>query len=56
MRLLLTADVFNVLGSNAVVSVKTSIDDQATGDPTSYLGAVRLRVPPRTLRVGVRVE
>src|SRR3712207_4393305 len=55
-RLLLTADVFNVLGSNTPVSVKTSIDDQVISDPTSHLGAVRLRVPPRTLRVGVRVE
>ncbi|MFN2565110.1 MAG: TonB-dependent receptor domain-containing protein [Gemmatimonadaceae bacterium] len=55
-RLVVAADVFNVLGSNAIVSVKTAIDDQVIADPTSRLGATRLRVPPRTVRLGVRVE
>jgi carboxypeptidase family protein len=52
----LTADLFNVTDSHAVIDVKTTIDDQATSDPTSRLGAPRLRVPPRTLRLGLRVE
>ncbi len=52
----LTADLFNLTGSHALLNVKTSIDDQSTADPTSYLGAPRLRVAPRTLRLGLRVE
>ena len=52
----LTADLFNVTDSHAIVEVKTTIDDQATADPTSRLGAPRLRVPPRTLRLGLRVQ
>lgn len=54
--IVLTADIFNLTGSHAITTVKTSIDDQALSDPTSYLGAPRLRVPPRMLRLGVRVE
>jgi hypothetical protein len=54
--LVLTGDLFNLTGSHALLSVKTSIDDQSTADPTTYLGAPRLRVAPRTLRLGVRVE
>ena len=52
----LTADLFNLTGSHAILNVKTTIDDQAVADPTSYLGAPRLRVAPRTLRLGLRVE
>jgi hypothetical protein len=52
----LTADLFNVTDSHAIVEVKTTIDDQAVADPTSRLGAPRLRVPPRTLRLGLRIE
>ena len=52
----LTADLFNLTDSHAVVDVKTTIDDQATSDPTSRLGAPRLRVAPRTLRLGLRVD
>jgi hypothetical protein len=52
----LTADLFNLTGSQAILNVKTTIDDQAIADPTSYLGAPRLRVSPRTLRLGLRVE
>jgi hypothetical protein len=38
------------------VLVKTNADDQLLGDEASYLGAPRLRVPPRTVRLGLRVE
>ena len=55
-NVVLTADVFNLTGSHAVTTVKTAIDDQAISDPTSYLGAPRLRVPSRTLRLGLRIE
>ncbi|MFL5582601.1 MAG: carboxypeptidase regulatory-like domain-containing protein [Gemmatimonadaceae bacterium] len=55
-RLLLAADVFNLTGSDAIVLVKTNADDQERGDAASYLGAPRLRVPPRTVRLGLRIE
>ena len=52
----LTVDLFNVLGSNAIVSINTNIGDQDPNDPTSLFGAPKLRVAPRTLRLGLRVE
>lgn len=55
-RIVLTLDLFNVFGANALVSVKTTVDDQGASDPTSLFGAPRLRVAPRTLRVGLRIE
>ena len=51
-----TLDLFNVFGTDALVSVKTEIDDQSAEDPTSIFGAPRMRVPPRTLRLGIRVN
>ncbi len=55
-RMVLTCDLFNAFGENALVSVKTDLNDQAVWDPTSRFGAPRLRVAPRTLRVGVRID
>lgn len=55
-RFVVTGDLFNVFGAGALVSVKTSIDDQAASDPTSFFGAPRMRVAPRTLRVGLRLD
>jgi hypothetical protein len=52
----LTLDLFNALGSNALTSVNSTVGNQLDADPTSYFMAARLRVPPRTLRVGLRVE
>ncbi len=52
----LTFDLFNLLGSNAIVSINTNIGDQDPNDPTSLFGAPRLRVAPRTLRVGLRAD
>jgi hypothetical protein len=51
-----TLDLFNVFDSNALVLINTNIGDQDPHDPTSVFGAPRLRVSPRTLRIGVRVE
>jgi hypothetical protein len=51
-----TADLFNALGSNALTSINTRVGDQYDADPTSYFGAARLRVAPRSLRLGVRIE
>jgi hypothetical protein len=55
-RAVLTLDVFNVLGENELVAIKTSVEDQFPSDPTTLFGAPRLRVSPRTLRVGLRVD
>ena len=55
-RAVLTLDLFNVLGENELVGIKTSVEDQFQSDPTTLFGAPRLRVSPRTLRVGLRVE
>ncbi len=50
----LTADVFNTLGSDAITLINTNIGDQTPSDPTSSFAATRLRVAPRTLRLGLR--
>jgi hypothetical protein len=55
-RLVVTMDVFNVGGANALTLINTNIGDQTLSDPTSFFGAPRLRVAPRTLRVGLRVD
>jgi hypothetical protein len=55
-RAVVTLDLFNALGENELVSVETVIREQDVSDPSSFFGAGRLRVPPRTLRVGLRVE
>ena len=52
----LTLDLFNALGSNALTSINTKVGNQIDADPTSYFMAARLRVDPRTLRVGIRVD
>lgn len=50
----LTADVFNTLGSDAITLINTNIGDQSASDPTSFFAAPQLRVAPRSLRVGLR--
>jgi hypothetical protein len=52
----LTADIFNVLGSDAVIANNLTVNDQVSDDPTSEFGAPRLRVPPRALRLGSRLS
>ena len=52
----LTADLFNAFGADALTSLNTNIGDQDPNDPTSVFGAARLRVAPRTLRLGLRVD
>jgi hypothetical protein len=52
----LTADIFNVLGSDAVIANNLTVNDQVSDDPTSDFGAPRLRVPPRALRLGSRLS
>ena len=55
-RATVTADLFNAFGSHALTSINQNIGDQSPSDPTSSFGAARLRVAPRTLRVGLRVD
>jgi hypothetical protein len=52
----LTLDLFNALASNAVTSVNTVVGNAYDVDPTSFFMAPQLRVAPRTLRVGIRVD
>lgn len=52
----ITLDLFNAIGTDALTSVNTIVGDQIDAEPTSYFHAARLRVPPRTLRVGIRVD
>jgi len=51
-----TLDLFNALGSNALTSVNSLVGTRIDSDPTSYFMAERLRVAPRTLRIGLRVD
>jgi hypothetical protein len=51
-----TGDLFNVFGSPAITSVRTTLGEHVATDPSTYFGAPRLRVNPRTLRVGLRVD
>jgi hypothetical protein len=48
-------DLFNVFGNNALLAIKTTVDDQSVSDPSSRFGAARQRVQPRALRIGARV-
>ncbi|HVF38370.1 MAG TPA: carboxypeptidase regulatory-like domain-containing protein [Gemmatimonadaceae bacterium] len=51
-----TADLFNALGSDAIVERNVTINDQISTDPTSTFAAPRQRVTPRALQVGGRIE
>lgn len=55
-RIALTVDAFNVLGSDAITLLNESVADQNTRDPRSLFGAPRMRVAPRSLRLGLRVD
>lgn len=52
----ITFDVFNVLGQNALVDLNTTITDNSAFDPTEKYGAARRRMSPRSLRIGLRVD
>jgi len=55
-RAVIAVDLFNTLGSSAITLINTNIGDQTASDPTSKFAATRLRVTPRTLRIGMRVD
>jgi len=51
-----TADLYNALGSDAIIERNLTVNDQVTNDPTSLWGAPRRRVNPLALQVGLRLE
>lgn len=55
MEWAITADLFNALGSDAIVQRNLTINDQISTDPSSTFGAPRLRVTPRALQLGMRL-
>jgi hypothetical protein len=56
VRVVVAADLFNATASDIVTRVNTNVGDQSSNDPTSFFRAVRERVPPQTLRLGLRIE
>lgn len=55
-RLLIGAELFNVFNGQSTAEVKTSVNNQVTGDKTSLAGAVRLRQQPLTLRLNTQLR
>jgi hypothetical protein len=49
-------EMFNVLNTNTVTSVKSSVNDINPADPTSFYGAPRLRLAPRTIRLNTQLR
>ncbi len=48
------AEVFNVFNANAISDLKSALNNQDPSDPTSLVGAVRLRQQPTTFRLNVQ--
>ena len=55
-RVFVTLELFNALAEDAATAVRLRVDDGQSGDPISQYGAPSQRVPPRRLRIGMRVE
>ena len=51
-----SGDLFNALGSDAIVQRNLTVNDATTNDPTSVFGAPRRRVSPMRLQIGLRIE
>ncbi len=47
-------EVFNVFNGDAVSALKRELNNQSPGDVSSLAGAVRLRQPPRVLRLNLQ--
>jgi len=52
----ISGDLFNALGSGAIVQRNLTVNDGTTVDPTSLFGAPRRRVSPMRLQLGLRIE
>ncbi len=50
-RWVLALDIFNLFNTNAVTDLKSSVNDQIPGEPTTFFGAPRFREIPRSLRL-----
>jgi hypothetical protein len=55
-RAVLTFDLFNVFAEDELLLIKTTVEERLESDPTTFFAAPRLRVAPRTLRIGLRVD
>ena len=51
-----TGDLFNALGSDAIIQRNLTVNDAVSKDPTSIFGAPRRRVTPMRLQIGLRLE
>jgi hypothetical protein len=51
-----SADLFNAFGADAVILRNLNVNDGTSTDPTSVFGAARRRVAPMRLQVGLRIE
>jgi hypothetical protein len=51
-----TGDLFNALGSEAIIQRNLTVNDGISTDPTSVFGAPRRRVTPMRLQLGLRLE
>ena len=53
---IVTGDLFNALGSDAIIQRNLTVNDGVSKDPTSIFGAPRRRVTPMRLQIGLRLE
>jgi hypothetical protein len=53
---LVSADLFNAFGADAVVLRNLNVNDGTSTDPTSVFGAPRRRAAPMRLQLGLRIE
>lgn len=51
-----SGDLFNATSSDAITQRNLTVNDGTTTDPTSVFGAVRRRVSPMRLQIGLRIE
>jgi hypothetical protein len=51
-----TGDLFNAFGSEAIIERNLTVNDGISTDPTSVFGAPRRRVTPMRLQIGLRLE
>jgi hypothetical protein len=56
LRATFTGDLFNALGSDAIIERNLTVNDAVSTDPTSLFGAPRRRVTPMRLQLGLRIE
>lgn len=54
--LALTVELFNALAEDAATAVKLRVEDNFLGDPTTAYAAIRQRVAPRRIRLGMRID